>query len=809
MPQIYRNIFVIILVALTALRVNAAVKITGQITDENNEPLEFATIKIAGTALGTTSDLDGRYTISAPDSDTIRVVVTCIGYEDAKRKLIEPKGTVTVNVKMSPASYALGGIEVTEIQKQTSAIQKIDASSYRLAPDASGNGVESMITTMAGVSSGNEMSSQYNVRGGSYDENSVYINGIELYRPQLVTSGQQEGLSIINPDMVGAVSFSTGGFPAQYADRMSSVLDITYREPESFEGAASLSLLGGSLSLGSSSRRFTQLHGIRYKSNSSLLSSMDDKGEYDPRFFDYQTSMTLKFTDKWKINFLGNAAINNYRFVPATRTTNFGTSTDAKQFKVYFDGQEKDKFETWSGALSLNFKPNKANEFALIASGFMTNELVTYDISGEYWLDQAGTSGSDSNDAVGGELGVGRYHEHARNRLKASVLSIDLRGMSGLNNHNLSYGLTLKSRSLFDRSREWELRDSAGYSLPAVPDALKVIYNLDSRHDVTATDFAGYIQDAWRISASAGYFNINGGLRTSYSTFNHELLVSPRISIGFIPDRAPRWAFRFATGLYYQSPFYREARMPLTDADGNTIIAINHDIKSQRSIHFIAGSDYTFRAFDRPFKLSAEAYYKALGNLIPYEIENLKLVYSGVNAGSGSAMGIDMKLFGQFVPGSDSWLSFSLMKSSQTLNEVKVPLPSDRRYSVALFFTDYFPKIPRLKFSLRGIFNDGLPITAPRSSRDEGYFRAPAYKRVDVGFAYALLSPDEKDGVRTHRSGLAGAFKSVWLGLDIFNLLDISNVSGYYWVTDVNDIQYAVPNYLTRRQINVRVSVEF
>ena len=809
MPQIYRNIFVIILIALTALRVNAAVKITGQITDENNEPLEFATIKIAGTALGTTSDLDGRYTISAPDSDTIRVVVTCIGYEDAKRKLIEPKGTVTVNVKMSPASYALGGIEVTEIQKQTGAIQKIDASSYRLAPDASGNGVESMITTMAGVSSGNEMSSQYNVRGGSYDENSVYINGIELYRPQLVTSGQQEGLSIINPDMVGAVSFSTGGFPAQYADRMSSVLDITYREPESFEGAALLSLLGGSLSLGSSSRRFTQLHGIRYKSNSSLLSSMDDKGEYDPRFFDYQTSMTLKFTDKWKINFLGNAAINNYRFVPATRTTNFGTSTDAKQFKVYFDGQEKDKFETWSGALSLNFKPNKANEFALIASGFMTNELVTYDISGEYWLDQAGTSGSDSNDAVGGELGVGRYHEHARNRLKASVLSIDLRGMSGLNNHNLSYGLTLKSRSLFDRSREWELRDSAGYSLPAVPDALKVIYNLDSRHDVTATDFAGYIQDAWRISASAGYFNINGGLRTSYSTFNHELLVSPRISIGFIPDRAPRWAFRFATGLYYQSPFYREARMPLTDADGNTIIAINHDIKSQRSIHFIAGSDYTFRAFDRPFKLSAEAYYKALGNLIPYEIENLKLVYSGVNAGSGSAMGIDMKLFGQFVPGSDSWLSFSLMKSSQTLNGVKVPLPSDRRYSVALFFTDYFPKIPRLKFSLRGIFNDGLPITAPRSSRDEGYFRAPAYKRVDVGFAYALISPDEKDGVRTHRSGLAGAFKSVWLGLDIFNLLDISNVSGYYWVTDVNDIQYAVPNYLTRRQINVRVSVEF
>lgn len=809
MHIIYRFICLVFAV-LGAVSALAAVKITGQITDENNEPLEFATIKIAGTALGTTSDLEGRYTLSAADSDTIRVVVSCIGYEDAKRRLVEPKGTVTVNVKMSPASYALGGIEVTDIQKQTGAVQKIDAASYRLAPDASGNGVESMITTMAGVTSGNEMSSQYNVRGGSYDENSVYINGIELYRPQLVTSGQQEGLSVINPDMVGAVSFSTGGFPAQYADRMSSVLDITYREPESFEGAAALSLMGGSVSLGSSSRRFTQLHGVRYKSNSSLLSSMDDKGEYDPRFFDYQTSMTYKFSEKWKLNFLGNAAINNYRFIPATRTTNFGTSTDAKQFKVYFDGQEKDKFETWSGALSLNFKPNKGNEFALIASGFMTNELVTYDISGEYWLDQAGTSGSESGESIGGELGVGRYHEHARNRLKASVLSYDLRGMTGVNNHNISYGLSLKSRRLFDRSREWELRDSAGYSLPADPDALKVIYNLDSRHDVTATDFASFVQDSWRISSSHGYFNVNGGLRVSYSTFNHEILVSPRLSIGFIPDRSPRWAFRFATGLYYQSPFYREARQPVTDGDGNTIININHDIKSQRSIHFIAGSDYTFRAFDRPFKLSAEAYFKALSNLIPYEIDNLKLVYSGENGGNGNTFGLDMKLFGQFVPGSDSWLSFSLMKSSQKLNGVNVPLPSDRRYSIALYFTDYFPKIPRLKFSLRGIFNDGLPITAPRSTRDEGYFRAPAYKRIDIGFAYALVPPQEKgENKAAHRSGIARAFKSVWLGLDVFNLLDISNVSGYYWVTDVNEIQYAVPNYLTRRQINVRISLEF
>ncbi len=802
MHNIYR-FTTIICTLLCVVTLNATVRITGLITDENNEPLEFATVRIDGTAIGTTSGLDGRYTVSAPDADTIRVIYTCIGYDDVRRRLIDAKDSATINVKMTPKTYQLQGVEVTEIQKQTSAIQKIDASSYKLAPDVSGNGIESMITTMAGVTSGNEMSSQYSVRGGSYDENCVYINGIEVYRPQLVSSGQQEGLSIINPDMVGAVSFSTGGFPARYDDRMSSVLDISYREPQSFEGAASLSLMGGSLSVGSASKRFTQLHGVRYKSNSSLLSSMEDKGEYDPRFFDYQNSMTYKFSDRFRVNFLGNVAINNYKFVPETRTTNFGTSTDAKQFKVYFDGQEKDKFETWSGALSMTYRPNKANEFSLVASGFLTNELVTYDISGEYWLDQAGTTGEGG---IGGELGVGRYREHARNRLKASVLGLELRGATGVSHHNLSYGISLKHRTIMDRTREWELRDSAGYSLPSTPDALKLIYNLDSHQDISVNNFAFYVQDVWRIVTNAGFFNINTGIRASYADYNSEFLVSPRASVGFVPDKAPHWAFRFATGLYYQSPFYREFRIPTVDANGNTVVKLNDELKSQRSIHFILGADYTFRAFERPFKLSGEAYYKALGNLIPYEIENLKLVYSGVNAGSGHTAGIDLKLFGQFVPGSDSWLSFSLMNTSQRLNGVNVPLPSDRRYSMALFFTDYFPKFPKLKFNLRGIFSDGLPVTAPRSTRDKGYFRAPAYKRIDIGLAYALvLQP--KDGET--RSGLAKTFRSVWLGLDVFNLLDISNVSGYYWVTDVNDIQYAVPNYLTRRQLNVRLSVEF
>lgn len=798
----------LVLIVTTVSATAAPVKLQGLVTDENNEPMEFVSVHISGTALGATTGLDGRYQLNLPAADTVKVVFSCIGYEDSRRTLLKPEGEVTVNVKMQPKSYELNGLEVTDIQRQAGQLMRIDPGTSRLAPSASGNGVENLLGTMAGVTSGNEMSSQYNVRGGTYDENLVYINGIEVYRPQLVSSGQQEGLSIINPDMVGAVSFSTGGFPARYGDKMSSVLDITYREPESFEGAASLSLMGGSLTLGTSSSRFTQIHGVRYKSNASLLSSMDDKGEYDPRFFDYQTNMTFKFNNKFKASFLGNIAVNNYKFIPHNRTTTFGTSTDAKQFKVYFDGGEKDRFETWFGALSLNYKPNAGNNFTFLASGFLTNELVAYDISGEYWLDQAGTSGDENtgNESVGGELGVGRYHEHARNRLKASVLQFGLHGTTGISRHNLDYGLSMNLERIHDRAREWELRDSAGYSLPFDPDALKVIYNLDSKNDVSSTRLGAYVQDTYRLQTSAGYLNINGGLRFSYWSYNKEFLVSPRINLGFVPDKAPRWSFRFATGLYYQSPFYKEYRQPVADEDGNTIITLNPDIKSQRSFQFIGGTDYTFRSFNRPFKLTAEAYYKLLSDLIPFEVDNLKLTYAGENLTNGYAMGLDLKLFGQFVPGSDSWISFSLMKTVEKLNGVSVPRPTDRRYSFALYFTDYFPKIPRLKFSLKGLFSDGLPTTAPRRGRDEGYFRAPAYKRVDIGLSYGLVT--ESDAER-NRGGFLGKLKNVWLGIDCFNLFDISNVSSYYWVTDVNNIQYAVPNYLTRRQINVRLSVEF
>ncbi len=798
-----RHIISLLTALLCVLGTAAApgVKIHGTITDSTQQPVEFATVRIAGTAIGTTSGLEGEYTLSCARADTITVFFSCIGYREVKRQLIDPEADVTLNIMLPLDTETLNEVEVVELKKQTGAVDRLDITDIRRSPDASGGSVEALLQTMPGVTASNEMSSQYSVRGGSYDENSVYINGIEVYRPQLITSGQQEGLSIINPDMVGAVGFSTGGFPAEYGDKMSSVLDITYRHPEAFEGSVSASLMGASLAIGQGSKRLSQLHGIRYKKNSSLLSSMDTKGEYDPSYFDYQTSITYRFSDRFTANVLGNISVNRYLFTPTNRTTTFGTSTDAKQFTVYFDGHEKDRFETYFGALSLDYRVNRGTNLQLLASGYLTNELVAYDISGEYWLDQAGTS------EVGGELGVGRYHEHARNRLKASVMALALKGQTALNSqHTLSYGLSVQNEKIMDRSREWELRDSAGFSLPALPDQLRVVYNLDSHHDISSTRMAVWLQDAWKFTTSAGFFTLNAGLRLSHWSFNKETLLSPRVQLGFVPDRAPGWALRFATGLYYQAPFYKEFRVPVTDDDGNQTIILNEQIKSQRSFHLIAGTDYTFRAMGRPFKFSGELYYKALSNLVPYEVDNLKLVYTGLNEASGFAAGADFKLFGQFVPGSDSWVSLSLMKTSENIGGVKVPRPTDRAYSLGIFFTDYFPKFPRLKFSLRGIFMQGLPATSPRSTRQDSYFRMPPYKRVDAGLSYALISAP-KEG--EHRSGAASWLKSVWLGVDVFNLLDISNVASYYWVTDVNDIQYAVPNYLTRRQINVRLSVDF
>lgn len=802
--HIFRICFLALIFALMSAMVSYAdnVRISGKVIDNEDKPIEFGTVRVAGTAIGTNTNLKGLYSLSVAERDTLELIYTCIGFKSVKHKLINPKGELTLNVRMYPDDVTLNEVEVLGFRPNSNGMQSFDTKSFKLSPDVSGGSVEAMISTMPGVNSSNELSSQYSVRGGSFDENSVYINGMEIYRPQLVRAGQQEGLSVINPDMVGNLRFSSGGFPARYDDKMSSALDITYREPESFEGAVAASLMGGSLTIGQNSGKFSQLHGARLKKNNSLLSSMDTKGEYDPLYFDYQTNLSLKPNDRLTFNFLGNISLNHYNFTPHNRETAFGTAQDVKHFKVYFDGQEKDKFETFLGALSATYRVNRATSFSAGISGFLTNELVSYDISGEYWLNQAGTAGEGG---IGGELGVGKYMEHSRNRLKASVLRLFLRGETRIKNNHLTFGFDYKRENFRDRTKEWEWRDSAGYSLPTAPEGVHLIYNLTSKHNLSTNRLAAYVEDAIYFDTEKAYMTLNGGLRFSYWDFNKEFLVSPRVNFSVRPTGS-NWNIRAAAGLYYQSPFYKEFRRAGTDSDGNSEISLNRDIKSPRSLQFIVGTDYTFRAMNRPFKLTGEVYYKNLANLISYEYDNLKVNYYGINDSKGFITGLDLKLFGQFVEGSDSWLSFSLMKTSQTLDGKKVPLPSDQRFSVALYFTDYFPKFPKLKFSLRGIFADGLTMTAPHRSRSETYFRSPSYKRVDIGVSYQLVGAPS-DGVRPYN--FWRHFKSIVLGLDCFNLLDISNVSSYYWVTDVNDIQYAVPNYLTRRQFNVRLSVEF
>ncbi len=779
------------------------VKITGRVIDNEDKPVEFATVRIGGKAIGTNTDLQGYYTLSVAKADTIPVVFSCIGFKTVTSKLIDPSGEVTLNAKLMPESTELQDVEVVGFRQSVNGMQTFNTEQFKSSPDVSGGSVEAMLATMPGVNSSNEMSSQYSVRGGSFDENSVYINGVEIYRPQLVRSGQQEGLSIINPDMVGNVRFSSGGFPARYADKMSSALDITYREPQAVEGGFSVSLMGGSLYFGQSSEKFSQLHGARLKKNNSLLSSQETKGEYDPLYFDYQTNLTFKPSEKLSFNFLGNISLNHFNFIPANRETSFGTSEDTKKFTVYFDGEEKDRFETYLGAFSATYRHNRATSFTLGLSGFMTSELVSYDISGEYWLDQAGTSGPEG---VGGELGVGKYMEHSRTRLKASVIQAMLRGTTTVGSNNITYGLTWQHENFRDRTKEWEWRDSAGYSLPTAPEGVHLVYNLSSRHDAKANRVALFAEDAWFLENSKFYLTLNGGLRFSYWDMNKEFLFSPRVNLSLTPVDNNRWNFRFATGLYYQSPFYKEYRLAVTDALGNTNIELNRDIKSPCSFTVLGGVDYTFRAMSRPFKITAEAYVKFLSRLISYEYDNLKITYSGLNDSKGHIAGLDFKLFGQFVEGNDSWFTFSLMNTSQTLNGVKVPLPSDQRYAFSLYFTDYFPKFPKLRFSLRGIFSDGLTMTAPRITRDVAWFRAPAYKRVDIGVSYQLVGAPS-DGVRPYN--FWRHFKDITIGVDLFNLFDISNVSSYYWVTDINNLQYAVPNYLTRRQINVHLNVAF
>ena len=796
----FRLYILTLLLLISASAFAQEVKIGGTIVDENGEPVELATIRIEGTGIGTISNLKGRYSLKFSSRDTVTVIYSMIGYNTRKRTLVNPQGNISINMTLPALGYELGEVTVTESRRQTNTVQNIDISANKMMPDASGGNIESIIATQAGVSSNNELSSQYNVRGGSYDENLVYVNGIEVYRPLLIRSGQQEGLSFINPDMVSNVGFSSGGFEARYGDKMSSVLDITYKRPTDFEASASVSLLGGSAYVGVGNDKWSWTNGVRYKTNRYLLGTLDTKGEYDPSFVDYQTYFTWNISKKFEVGFIGNISQNKYQFKPADRSTRFGTLETQREFKVYFDGQEKDLFRTFFGAGNLTYKLNEYNNFTFQASAFRSKEQVTYDIMGQYWLNDSDES---SNSEDGDIVGVGSYMEHARNYLTADVQSYSLTGFHQKSSHTIRWGLEYKFEQINERLREWEMRDSAGYSLPHVPNGPELIYSLTSRNKISSNRLSFYAQDSYRFRSSMGLFTLTAGVRGSYWTWNKEFIFSPRASLALIPEFNEGFTFRVASGIYYQSPFYKEFRQLMLE-DEMWVVNLNKDIKSQRSIQFVVGGDYSFKAVGRPFKFSAEFYYKALSNLIPYDVDNVRINYYGENIAKGYATGIDMKIFGEFVPGTDSWLSISWMKTQEKIEGRWLPRPTDQSYNVSLYFTDYFPGSTKWKMNLKGTIAGGLPFGPPHGGREGAVFRTPSYKRVDIGMSRILFNNTDR-----HITGFGRNLKSVWLGLDVFNLLNINNVNSYYWVTDVSNNQFAVPNYLTSRQINVRLMIDF
>ena len=785
--KIYLHRLMLLLIAWTMSLAAIADDFTlkGKVVDEEEHALEFVTVMCPSQGKVTMTNLKGEFNLDMQSADSVEIRFSMIGYAPRKRVFRNPKGKMTVTIVMRQSAN-VDEIVVTEQRRQTSQTEQLKVENIRLTPSTTGNAVEELIQQQAGVSTHNELSSQYNVRGGSFDENSVYINQVEIYRPLLISSGQQEGLSIINSDMVEKIGFSTGGFEAKYGDKMSSALDITYRRIKGFEASVTGSLLGASGFVGFGNSRFSMSHGIRYKTTRYLLGSLETTGEYKPNFIDYQTYISYKPNKRWTIDFIGNISENHYDFEPEDRETKFGTLADVKSFKVYFDGQEKDVFRTFFGTASISRHFNEKTTLKFLTSAFHTKESERYDIMGQYWLDDTQTQEN---------LGVGTYMEHARNYLTADVVSFKLVGTHRMQHHDIEAGITYKIEHIKEQSREYEMRDSSGYSIPHSADRLDLIYTLDAKNDVKSHRIEAYIQDTYRFAKGETYYTLNYGVRLANWSFTKETIVSPRASLAIVPTFNNSLTFRFATGLYYQAPFYKEMRDTLTQ-NGMTTAVLNENIKSQRSIQFLAAMDYRFRMLNRPFKFSAEAYYKALSNLIPYNVQNLKITYYGENVGSGYATGIDLKLYGEFVPGTDSWLTLSLMSARQKLGDQWIPMPTDQRWAVNLHFTDYFPGTDRWRMTLRLAFADGLPFGAPHRGLEVQQFRAPAYKRADIGMSFRAI----KEG---------RGIKNLWLGIDCLNLFGISNVNSYYWVSDVNNRQWAVPNYLTGRQINGKMTIEF
>ena len=793
--------------------------INGTITDEQNNSLLSVNISILNQSMGAISDENGKYSLEIPPNRSVVVVYSFIGYEMEKIRIpmLKEGQNYTLNIQLKTSSTLLEDVIITDQKSRKESFSRIKPKHVSVLPGNSG-GIEAILKTLPGVSSANELSSQYSVRGGNFDENLVYVNGIEVYRPFLVRSGQQEGLSFVNTDMVSSILFSAGGFDAKYGDKMSSVLDITYKRPRENAATLQLSLLGGAAHFEGITKngRLSYLIGARHKTSQYLLNSLDTEADYSPKFSDIQTFVNFELNTNWQISFLGNISSNQYKMVPKNRDTEFGTVNEALKLTIYFEGQEVDKYQTYFGALSTSYQPNTKLQLQFTTSAFRTFEQENFDILGEYWLYQLENNlGSDNFGDIAFDRGVGKYINHARNSLNATVTNFSHKG--NYNNESLKFdwGFRVQKEEIEDKISEWNLIDSAFFNFPHPDDNIGDTANPDqqiimsellkTQINLSSYRNSGYIQ----VSKDIGNLTITGGNRGSYWTYNEELLMSPRVSLAYAPIWKKDIVFRAASGIYYQSPFYKELRTP----EGT----LNRNIKAQKSTHYVLGADYLFYSWGRPFKWITEVYYKNLENLIPYKVDNVRIQYLANDLSNGYARGIDMKINGEFVSGVESWVSLSVMKTEEdivgdfitntdgsTTEAGFIPRPTDQRVNFSMFFQDYIPGNPNYKMHLNLVYGTGLSFGPPKAEKYQDILRIPDYRRVDIGFSAVLKSEGKKSRLKW-----LNAFKSIWLSAEVFNLLDINNTVSYLWVADITGRQYAVPNYLTSRQLNTKLILTF